>query len=112
MGYLRGTMCYDTWEQWQDATFGAIPPTYNPASTTYETFFKKDASAGWQFCRAQLSSTAVRSGLSCGAVPVSSSGVATCDPAGAFVDGAAVGMLVLGVLLVAWWAAVIRRQLL
>ena len=111
MGYLRGTVCYSTFAEWEDAVYGAIPPTYTPGSTSYEGFFQKDSTLGWRYCRAALSSTAVRSGLSCGAVPVSSTGVATCAPEAAFLDGAALGFGVAAVILVVWGAVVLARQL-
>lgn len=111
MGYLRGSVCHPTFEQWQDAVLGAVPPTYTPGSTTYESYFYKDAALGWRYCRASLSATAVRSGVSCGAPPISSTGVATCDVGGAVLDGGAVGLAAVAVLLVCWGAVVLARQL-
>lgn len=111
MGYLRGTMCYETYSDWQDATLGAIPPIYTPGSTSYEVFYKKDPSLGWQVCRSQLSSTAVRSGLSCGAVPMSSTGIAQCSPELAVVDGAVLGFAVSLSVIIAWGALLMARWL-
>jgi len=111
MGYLQGTVCYDTWAEWQDATYTAVPPSYTPGSTTYETWLAK-SSGVWNVCRAELSSTGVRSGQYCvAAPPFTSATVPTCDVSTPLVDGGAMGFLVLLVLLAGWGAIKAKEQI-
>lgn len=111
MGYLAGTVCYADYAAWLDGSLSVQPAVYTPGATNYEVFFRKDATLGWQLCRAQVSGTAVRSGQACGAVPFVEASVPQCNAAGAVVDGAVVGFAVAACVVVAWGAGVIARQL-
>lgn len=110
MGYQHGRLCLGSYAEWEDSVYSGMPLHYQAASSATELYFSKSTGV-WRMCRNTISSTGARSGNVCVAPVHAKPDVKVCSEAAAVGDGAAVGFLLLGVLVLAWGYVKLRGQL-
>jgi len=108
MGALLGNQCFETNAQAVDAFFSSKDPSYTSGSTSYLSWFEKVGGV-WQVKRQSISSTGTVTNLTSSDATIPTFPV--CDPLASFTDGIALGWLIVGLMVAAYGAVMIRRQL-
>lgn len=108
MGALLGDKCFETNAQAVDAFYSSKEPSYTAGATSYQQWYEK-VNGVWVVKRQSIASGGAVTNLANANAPVPVFPV--CDERGTFTDGIALGWLLVGVMVLAWGAVMVRRQL-
>lgn len=108
MGSLLGNVCFETNAQAVDAYYSGREVMQTAGSTSYRQWYEKEVGV-WVLKRQSIASNGAVTNLANSTAPVPVFPV--CDPQQSFTDGIALGWLLVGVMVLAWGAVMVRRQL-